>query len=162
MGDGYFFNFDKMAYVKGPRPDDCILCGVRDEDEALVNLTIHRADLVMAAVNLYPYNPGHVLVFPTRHVEDLRDLTAPEQEAMDGLVRRLLDVLDSTHRPHGYNIGLNMGRVAGASITHLHTHIIPRFPGETGMADLIAGKRVLVEDPRVTCDRLREALNDIR
>ena len=80
---------------------------------------------------------------------------------MDGLVRRLLDVLDSTHHPHGYNIGLNMGRVAGASITHLHTHIIPRFPGETGMADLIAGKRVLVEDPRITCDRLRRALNDI-
>ena len=77
---------------------------------------------------------------------------------MADTVRRLLDALDRTHKPQGYNIGYNMGLAAGASIRHLHVHVIPRYPSEIGIADLIGGKRVLVEDPRVTRDRVREAL----
>jgi ATP adenylyltransferase len=156
---GYFFNFEKMSYVQSERPTDCVLCGVRDHDSAVVDLTVYSDDLVIVTVNLYPYNPGHLLVFPARHVEDLRELSEDEEARMSRVIRRLLTVLDETHHPRGYNVGYNMGLVAGASIRHLHTHLIPRYPSELGIADLIGGKRVLVEDPRTTRDRLREALD---
>ena len=154
--DGYFFNFEKMSYVKGKRPLGCTLCLVRDGSPQVPDLTVWRDKLFIASANLYPYNPGHILVYPVRHVEDVRELTAEEECALSALTRRLLDLLDAAYAPHGYNIGYNIGNAGGASISHLHLHIIPRYRGEMGIADLIAGKRVLVEDPRETARRLQE------
>ncbi len=154
----YFFSFQKIAYVKGERPPGCILCLIRDRDEAVVDLSVHRDALFIAAVNLYPYNPGHLLVFPVRHLTDLRELTPAEDAHLARLTRYLLDRLDGLNHAGGYNLGYNMGRAAGASIDHLHLHIIPRFPNELGIADLLAGKRVLVESPLETARRLRELL----
>ncbi len=156
----YFFNFEKIAYLQGERPSGCILCLVNDGSEEVVNLTVYREELFAVTVNLYPYNPGHVMIFPTRHVEDVRELTAREELALIRVQRGILDVLDNTHHPTGYNIGFNMGLVAGASISHLHLHVIPRYPRELGIADLIAGKRVLVEDPEITADRIRARIKD--
>ncbi len=156
MSEGYFFNFDKMTYIKGRKPQGCILCMLVERSPEIVDLTIVREELFAASVNLYPYNPGHLLVFPLRHVEDIRELTAKEESRLCALQRYLLTLLDHAYSPHGYNMGYNMGYPAGASIEHLHLHIIPRYPRETGIADLIAGKRVLVEDPRETAGRLRE------
>jgi ATP adenylyltransferase len=153
---GYFFNFDKMAYVKGRQPPGCILCLTRDQNSDVADLSIWRDDLFIASVNLYPYNPGHLLLYPLRHVEDVRELTAGEEQRLLLLQRWLLGILDKACAPHAYNNGYNMGAAAGASISHLHLHIIPRYPRETGIADLIAGRRVLVEDPRETTRRLRE------
>jgi ATP adenylyltransferase len=150
---GYFFNFDKISYVKAKRPG-CILCMLRDGSPDVVDLSIWRDELFIASVNLYPYNPGHLLLYPCRHVEDVRELTAEEERRMLGAQRWLLGLLDRACSPHAYNIGFNMGAAAGASINHLHLHIIPRYPRETGIADLIAGSRVLVEDPRETARRL--------
>ncbi len=148
-----------MGYVKGRKPSACILCLVRDRSEEVEDLSILRDGLFITSVNLYPYNPGHLLVHPVRHIEDVRELTGQEEERLNKLVRYLLDVLDRSYSPQGYNIGYNMGHPAGASIDHLHLHIIPRYPRETGIADLIAGKRVLVEDPRESTRRLREAVS---
>lgn len=156
----YFLNFGKQAYIKGERPDGCILCLIRDRDPNVADLVVYRGEAVYAVVNLYPYNPGHIMVVPNRHVEDIRDLSAREQEEMHRVLRLVLDALDRTHAPRAYNIGFNMGRVAGASIAHLHQHVIPRYPREIGIADLIAGKRVLVEDPRETCERVRGELTE--
>lgn len=150
----YFFNFDKMKYVKGPRPSGCILCLIRDHSQEVVDLTFYSDDLFTISVNLYPYNPGHVFIFPNRHLEDVREFSEPEERRVTELTRRCLDTLGRTHGPAGFNIGYNMGGVAGASIDHLHQHIIPRYPREIGIADLVAGSRVLIEDPRVTRDRL--------
>lgn len=157
MGDGgYFFNFDKMVYVKGRHPAGCILCLLRDRNPDVVDLSIWRDANFVASVNLYPYNPGHLLLYPCRHVEDVRELTEEEEREMVALQRWLLGILDRACSPHAYNIGFNMGAAAGASISHLHLHIIPRYPRETGIADLIAGRRVLVEDPRETARRLSQ------
>jgi ATP adenylyltransferase len=148
-----------MDYVRSRKPSGCILCMVRDRSAEVVDLSILRDELFIASVNLYPYNPGHLMVHPTRHVEDVRELTRQEEERLAGITRYLLNTLDGAYSPQGYNIGYNMGRPAGASIDHLHLHIIPRYPRETGIADLIAGKRVLVEDPRETARRLREIVS---
>jgi ATP adenylyltransferase len=158
VSSDYFFSFQKYAYVKGPRPPGCILCLIRDRNPAVVDLSVHRDPLFIAAVNLYPYNPGHLLVFPVRHLVDLRELTVPEERHLACLTRYLLDRLDRLNAAGGYNLGYNMGHTAGASIDHLHLHIIPRFPNELGIADLLAGKRVLVEEPRETARRLREGI----
>jgi ATP adenylyltransferase len=153
---GYFFSFDKMAYVQGRKPPGCILCLLRDRTPGVTDLSIVRDGLFIASVNLYPYNPGHLLIYPQRHLEDVREFTLEEETRIAELQRYLLDLLDREYSPRGYNIGFNMGAAAGASIDHLHLHIIPRYPRETGVADLIAGKRVLVEDPLRTVERLRE------
>jgi len=154
----YFFSFGKYAYVTGPKPEGCTLCLIRDRDPAVVDLSVYRDGLFIAAVNLYPYNPGHLLVFPVRHITDLRELTLQEERRLTGLTRYLLDISDRVVKPVGYNLGYNMGHPAGASIDHLHLHIIPRFPNESGIADLIAGKRVLIEEPPETARRLRERI----
>jgi len=92
-------------------------------------------------------------------VEDIRELTTEEELRLTSLQRWLLGILDRACSPHAYNIGYNMGASAGASIGHLHLHIIPRYPRETGIADLIAGRRVLVEDPRETARRLGDLVS---
>jgi ATP adenylyltransferase len=159
VSDGYFLNFDKMAYVTGEKPSGCVLCLLRDGIGAFPNLTILRSALFIASVNLYPYNPGHLIVYPARHILDIRELSRGEEEQLSELQRYLLGLLDDCYSPKGYNIGYNMGGPAGASIEHLHLHIIPRFPRELGIADLLAGKRVLVEDPRETVSRLLERVS---
>ena len=153
----YFFNFDKMRYVKGDRPDGCILCLIHEHSPDVIDLTVFADDLFTVSVNLYPYNPGHLMVFPHRHIVDVRDYTPEEEARVAALTRRFLGILDTTHQPSAFNLGYNMGPSAGASIDHLHLHIIPRYPREVGIADLVAGSRVLIEDPRVTRDRLAAA-----
>lgn len=154
----YFLNFDKMKYVRGPRPSGCILCLIRDGSSDVIDLTVYSDELFTVSVNLYPYNPGHVMIFPNRHLVDIRELTTNEDQRLSELTRRFLNVIESTHSPVGFNIGYNMGSSAGASIDHLHMHVIPRYPREVGIADLIAGKRVLTEDPRVAQSRLIDAV----
>lgn len=152
----YFLNFDKMKYVRGHRPSGCILCLIRDKSPEIVDLTVYADELFTVSVNLYPYNPGHIMVFPNRHLVDVRDFTPDEDRRLAELTRSFLTIIDVTHSPSGFNIGYNMGAAAGASIDHIHLHVIPRYPREVGIADLVAGSRVLIEDPRVTRDRLAE------
>ena len=159
--EGYFFSFEKLAYVKGDKPDGCILCLIRDRAPEVVSLSVYRDDLFIVCLNLYPYNPGHLLIFPIKHVEDVRDYTAGEDARLALVTRVFLNVLDRSHNAFGYNLGYNMGLTSGASISHLHLHIIPRYPRETGIADLIAGKRVLVEDPRQSRQRILDEAEKI-
>ena len=153
----YFFNFDKMDYLTGKRPEGCILCLVASGSADVVQLVVHETALAVVSLNLYPYNPGHLLVFPRRHVRDIRELSEAERTDIDAVSRLCLDVLDSTHGPAAYNIGYNMGLTAGASIDHLHMHIIPRYPREIGIAELMAGMRVLVQNPVETRKLLADA-----
>jgi ATP adenylyltransferase len=155
----YFLNFEKYAYVTGAKPEGCIFCLIRDRDPAVVDLSVYRDKLFVVSVNLYPYNPGHLMIFPTRHIVDVRSYSPEEEQRLNELTRYFLDISDKVHRPAGYNIGYNMGHFAGASIDHLHLHLIPRYPHETGISDLLAGKRVLVEEPRETARRIREAVD---
>jgi ATP adenylyltransferase len=155
----YFYNFEKVAYLKSPKPRDCILCLIRDKSELVENLTVFEDELFNVSLNLYPYNAGHIIVFPLRHIEDLRELTDAEQKGLQEIVNFSLDVIDDEYSPTGVNYGCNMGLDAGASIAHLHFHIIPRYPRETGIADLIAGKRILIENPLETLEKLKNAFS---
>jgi len=157
----YFFNFEKMKYVKGKKYPGCILCSIVEKRDDVVNRCIWEDEDFLVSVNLYPYNPGHLFIFPRRHLTDIRELTGKQEAKLDRITRSCLNLLDAVYAPSGYNIGYNMGLTAGASIDHIHRHIIPRYPRETGIADLLAGKRVLVESPKVSCERLKKVLSEL-
>ena len=158
----YFFNFNKIGYLKGKKPQGCILCLIGKGSDEVERLTIYENDLVLVSLNLYPYNPGHLLVFPKRHITDIRALDRKEKAAIDAVVDISLDVLDGVYSPAGYNIGYNLGLAAGGSIEHLHLHIIPRYKNEIGIAELIGGKKVLVQNPLESFAILKEAFASYR
>ncbi|MEK7274676.1 MAG: HIT domain-containing protein [Candidatus Desantisbacteria bacterium] len=149
-------------YLLGEKPKvDCILCAIRDRDEKVVQIDVYRSQDMIISLNLYPYNPGHVMIFPNRHIKDIRELNEEETNQIQSLTIKTLDVLDRLYAPSGYNIGYNMGNVAGASIEHLHLHIVPRYKNELGFVDILSNSKIIVEDPRKTLERLREAYADV-
>ncbi len=158
----HLFPLNKYEYIRGERPKvDCILCAIIEKDESVKSLIIYQNELVCISANLYPYNPGHILVFPVRHVKDFRELTTEEEKEINRLTRTSLDKLDELYTPHGYNIGMNIGDASGASINHLHTHIVPRYANEMGFVELSSGAKIFIEPPETTMKRMREAFSDI-
>lgn len=158
----YFFNTKKMEYVSGNKPKvDCILCAVREHAKEVESLELYRNDAAIVTVNLYPFSPGHLMVYPTRHVEDITELSQDEFVAIHTLMQKTLSILNNEFHPTGYNIGWNVGRGSGASISHIHMHIVPRFDNEIGFLDVIAGKRVFVVDPAEVMERLRSRFDEL-
>ncbi|MBI5116456.1 HIT domain-containing protein [Candidatus Poribacteria bacterium] len=146
----------KMSYVKGKRPQvDCILCAVCHKDRKVTKLEVHRTKHWVVSANLHPYTAGHMLLFPCRHIADVRQLLENEVSEMIAVQKLCLDVLDAAYKPAGYNIGFNIGRPAGASIEHLHLHIVPRYPNEAGFLDILSETRSIVESPKQTVKTLR-------
>lgn len=138
----------RLSYVATAQPpaDDCFLCRVTAGADDRTNLVAHRTALSVVVLNRFPYNNGHLLVAPRAHKPKLDDLT-PE-ELLDGLevVRYLLRCLDVIIRPEGYNVGLNLGKVAGAGLPgHLHWHIVPRWNGDTNFMTTVSDARVIVQ-----------------
>lgn len=137
----------KLEYVQGKaRPDvECILCAVRDNDEKVVSLKLYQDDLLFISLNLYPYNPGHMMIVPNRHILKFIDLTKAEIIHISRAIQGLQQLLDELYNPRGYNLGINQGRDAGASIEHLHFHLVPRYVSELGYIDIVGKTRVLPE-----------------
>ncbi len=151
----------KMDYVRGERPPvHCIFCAIRNENENVINLSVYQTEKFIVSANLYPYNPGHILIFPKEHVEQYRNLSAEDAAELHRLHVLCLDVLQDTYTPQGFNMGCNEGRVAGASIEHLHFHVVPRYANEIGFLDIINDDRIIVEDPRESVRKLRSAFNN--
>jgi ATP adenylyltransferase len=152
----YLFNTEKIKYVKGDKPDvDCILCAIRDNIPSVKNLTVYETEKTMIAVNLFPFNPGHLMIFPKRHVKVLRDMTKEEAEEMHSLLVQAISILDEEFSPSGYNVGYNLGDGSGASIAHIHQHVVPRYSNEVGFLDVLSGTRVIVSDPVEIMNRLK-------
>lgn len=154
---------NKRAYIKGiNRPCvDCIICSIINDEPEVANLTIWKNDKVAACANLYPYNAGHLLLFPLRHITDPRQLNDEEVRQMHLLLNHAMDCLDKVYTPSGYNIGFNIGEASGASIEHIHQHIVPRYARELGFVDITAGAKIIIEDPLETLQKLRAAFAGI-
>ena len=137
----------------------CFLCEGLDSDNDRENLVVLRQAHSVVVLNRYPYTGGHLLVAPCSHRETLaefsdRDLLEPIET-----IRKMTVVLDRMFRPHGYNIGLNQGKSAGAGLPgHLHWHIVPRWDGDTNFMPVLAGSKVLVESLHELYDRIRDEL----
>jgi ATP adenylyltransferase len=114
-------------------------------------LVVARGELVYAVLNLYPYNPGHLMVVPYRRVSELEDLTDAESAELMAFMQKAIRVIKSVSRPHGFNVGLNLGTSAGGSLAeHLHVHVVPRWGGDANFITIIGGSKVIPQLLRET------------
>ncbi|MFB9377868.1 HIT domain-containing protein [Kineococcus gynurae] len=142
----------RMAYIRGDRkpadPDDaeqCPFCRAPHGSDA-DGLIVHRGELCFVVLNLFPYNPGHLMVCPYRHVSSYVDLDEAELREFTALTRTAVRVLAATSAPHGFNLGMNQGEVAGAGIAaHLHQHVVPRWGGDANFLPVIGRTKALPE-----------------
>lgn len=156
----------RIAYIRGEsRPTDgeagpqCPFCRTDDSEESLI---VARGEHTYVVMNLYPYNPGHVLVCPYRHVADFTELTGEEMAELNEFQARMMRAIRAASGPHGFNIGLNQGSAAGAGISaHLHLHIVPRWRGDSNFITTVAGSRTMVMLLEESRDLLARALEDL-
>lgn len=135
----------------------CVFCRALERAAAADSLVVHVAPLSFVMMNLFPYNSGHVMIAPRRHVGRLADATAEELAEQMGLASRLETILGEAYKPHGLNLGMNLGRTAGAGVEdHIHLHVVPRWNGDTNFMKVVADTRVIPEDPVEACRKLRE------
>lgn len=132
-----------LKLLEGSEPS-CFLCQAAVAEDYKKRYIIHRSELVVSVLNLYPYNNGHVLVSPRRHVARLDELTATEELEIAQTVRLMVEKLEKAIQPEGFNIGVNLGRVAGAGLPgHLHWHIVPRWGGDTNFMPIVGRTNVI-------------------
>ena len=135
----------RYAYVTQKRPDGCAFCEAQAKTDGVENLIVLRETHAFLVLNLYPYNSGHCMVVPVRHLVDPSEMTGEESACLWGLVARAADVLREPLGAEGVNVGVNLGRVSGGSIEHLHVHLVPRWQGDTNFMPIVADTKVLVE-----------------
>jgi ATP adenylyltransferase len=146
----------RLAYVTGDaKSADCVFCGALASQDA-DPLIVFRGSTCFVILNLFPYNNGHLMVVPNRHISSLVDATADELCEMMNLARRSEIALREAFSPQGLNMGLNLGKAAGAGILdHLHLHVVPRWNGDTNFMTVVGETRVLPEELSVSAERLR-------
>jgi ATP adenylyltransferase len=149
----------RHAYVTRDERDapGCVFCATDVADTQA--LTVHKGQTCYVILNLYPYNGGHVMVVPVRHVPTLAELTDDETIELARVTRLTQMALDEVYRPQGMNIGVNLGRPAGAGIIdHVHVHLVPRWTGDTNFMPVIGEVRVLPESLDTTAAKLRPVM----
>jgi len=146
-----------MEYILSDKEEGaCIFCPGQDRSQDEARLILYVGKLTMVVMNRYPYNNGHVLVAPLRPVPGLDDLTQEETQDLMANVRRSIGALKAVMAPEGFNVGLNLGQVAGAGMEdHLHFHIVPRWNGDTNLMTVLGDVRVIPEHIRETYEKLR-------
>lgn len=148
----------RLAYIKGPEPEGCIFCTKPAEDRDEENLIVWRGGTAFVMLNRYPYNSGHVMAVPARHTGELEDLSPQEMADLWDAVRRSVRALRRALGAQAFNIGINLGRAAGAGITdHLHVHVVPRWVGDTNFMPVLAEVKVIPQHLVDTYRQLREA-----
>src|SRR5712691_13071981 len=145
----------RMDYVGSPKEEACFFClAIASSDDA-GSLVVARSPAAIAILNRYPYNSGHVMVAPLRHVPELADLSVGERSGVMELVTETVGVLQEEMSPDGCNVGINLGRAAGAGVPgHLHVHVVPRWVGDTNFMPVVGETMVLPEALETTQRRL--------
>ena len=148
----------RLEYVQGAdEQDGCVFCRAAEGDDE-TELIVHRGERAFVLLNKFPYSSGHLLVAPYRHGVNFDDLDAAEILEIHGLGAQGLDALRSVYKPEGFNLGWNIGRIAGAGIPdHGHLHVVPRWGGDTNFMPVLAAVKVIPEHLIATRARLAEA-----
>jgi ATP adenylyltransferase len=149
----------RRAFVEGSAQQDgsgCFLCAAAVATDDRANLILYRAERVFVILNLYPYNSGHLMVAPYEHHGDLASLDQQVAAELMHITQRSVQALGSAYHPDAFNVGMNLGKVAGAGLPdHLHIHVVPRWNGDTNFMPLVAETKVLPESLDQTYDRLQ-------
>jgi ATP adenylyltransferase len=147
----------RLEYISGEKSDECIFCEkpALDDDSALI---VHRGQRCFVMLNAFPYASGHVMVAPYEHTADLAGLEEAASLELISLTQDSLRAIRATYRPDGFNVGANLGTVAGAGIAdHVHMHVVPRWEGDTNFMPVLSEVRVLPESLQDTHRKLKEA-----
>ena len=149
----------RMAYIRREQRPGCIFCEMLDTEDDRDQLILHRSDLAFLVLNKYPYNNGHLMAVPYRHMDVVEAMTPEETVDLMSLVSLGVRALRRTSNPEGFNIGINIGKIAGAGVVdHVHMHIVPRWGGDTNFMPVLADVRLIPQDLRETYDELRAAI----
>ena len=134
----------RLEYIKGPKPDECIFCSKPAAGDDRAALIVARGERCFAMLNAYPYNNGHLMVAPYEHLPSIEDLDEPTLLELIQLTNRSLAAMRQAYSPEGFNVGINLGKVAGAGVEeHVHQHVVPRWGGDTNFMPVVGGTRVL-------------------
>jgi ATP adenylyltransferase len=154
----------RMAYIeKDTKDSGCIFCVKVAEDRDEENLILYRGERCFVIMNLFPYNNGHLMIAPYAHVPTIEQLDAPTLTEMMTTAQLCLAVLAAAMHPHGYNMGINQGTVAGAGIAdHVHYHVVPRWNGDTNFMPVLADVKVMPDFLANTYRQLREQIVRLR
>jgi ATP adenylyltransferase len=146
----------RLAYITGTgQPTGCVFCAALESADG-APLILFRGRACYVILNLFPYNNGHLMVVPNRHIPSLAAATEEELAELIDLTRRAEIALTEAYAPHGMNMGVNLGKPAGAGVLdHVHMHVVPRWNGDTNFMTVVGETRVLPEELQVTADRLR-------
>lgn len=150
----------REEYVAGKREKGCFFCRMLKQGKGKdrKNHLIERTEFCFSVLNAFPYNNGHLMIVPKEHKMDFSRLTDKEILAMFALLRKSIRLLDRVINPHGYNIGFNIGDVAGAGVPgHIHLHLVPRWQGDTNFMPVLAGTKVISQSLDVLYDKLKKA-----
>ena len=146
----------RMEYLRSGPSEECFLCADAATDELEANFILERNDQCLVVLNRYPYNTGHLLVSPLRHLSDLEELTQTELDQMMHSTMKGMAALRAAMAAEGFNVGANLGSAAGAGVPgHLHLHVVPRWSGDTNLMPVLADTKVLPENLDQTYRRLR-------
>ena len=145
----------RMEYIRQEKPKGCFLCEKPRQNNDALNYILYRGRENFVVLNSYPYNPGHLMIAPYRHVASLEELTSEELHEHVEIVIRSLKVLRQVFNPGGFNIGANIGQVAGVGLEgHVHTHIVPRWQGDTNFMPVVSDTKVVSEAVAETYKKL--------
>ena len=148
----------RMSYILAPKHEGCIFCDFPKENNDDARFILYRGKTCFVMMNLYPYNPGHVMVIPFRHTSDYTSLSIEELTEIETLSVKCIKTLKKAFDADAFNLGVNLGAVAGAGVTdHLHRHIVPRWNGDTNFIPVISDIRVVPESLEATYKKLKEA-----
>lgn len=149
----------RYGYIKADKPRGCIFCEKTKERKDEDNLIVYRGQKNFIILNSFPYNPGHLMVTPYSHVGNLEELTREELTDHMELMAKALEALKRAFSPAGFNTGMNLGRIAGAGIEdHIHSHIVPRWQGDTNFMPIFADTRVIPDSLQNVYRKLKEFL----
>ncbi len=153
----------RLDLIEAEAPPGCIFCDLPAQEGLAAdrkNLILGRSRTSFAILNRYPYNNGHLMVIPRRHTADFTDLAVEELADLGRLLQLSLKALEKSYAPDGFNVGMNLGRAAGAGIAgHLHWHAVPRWNGDTNFMPVLADTKVMIEHLDRSWERLHEALS---
>ena len=148
----------RLEFISKGADAECIFCSKpKREDDRKCHI-FSRGDHAYCMLNAFPYNPGHVLIAPYRHVTSIGALTSEEWQELFHLLNGATSTIEGLMHPHGYNIGFNLGAPAGGGFEHVHMHVVPRWKGDTNFMPILAETKVLPEHLDATYDRIVEAL----
>jgi ATP adenylyltransferase len=153
----------RIDYILNEKPSDCIFCVSSDQEQDRDRLILHRTGLSLVMLNRYPYNNGHMMIAPFRHTADMNELSIAEMLDLFAALRLCRNVLEKTAAPQGFNIGINLGKAAGAGVDdHIHIHIVPRWNGDTNFMSVISDVRIMPENLLNTYEKLLPGFLDMQ